>query len=71
MYKIRFLPHCEHNEACYVKNNELNILMLYGEIITVFSQINTKNTKALCGQNVELLYVIGCGAYNYHCVLQI
>ena len=32
--------------------------MLYREIIAVFfSQIHTKNTNALCGQNVELLNV--------------
>ena len=29
-------------------------LMLYTEIIAVRSQIHTKHTKALCGQNVEL-----------------
>jgi hypothetical protein len=31
--------------------------MLYREIITVFSQIHTKHTNTLCGQNVELLNV--------------
>jgi len=31
--------------------------MLYREIITVCSQIHTKLTNTLCGQNVELLYV--------------
>ena len=29
--------------------------MLYREIIAVCSQINTKHTNTLCGQNVELL----------------
>jgi hypothetical protein len=29
--------------------------MLYKEIIAVCSQIQTKHTNALCGQNVELL----------------
>jgi len=28
--------------------------MLYREIITVCSQIHTKHTNTLCGQNVEL-----------------
>ena len=31
--------------------------MLYREIIAVCSQIHTKNTYTVCGQNVELLYV--------------
>ena len=31
--------------------------MLYREIITVCSQIHTKHTNTLCGQNVELLNV--------------
>jgi len=31
--------------------------MLYSEIIAVCSQIHTKDTNTLCGQNVELLNV--------------
>jgi hypothetical protein len=31
--------------------------MLYMEIIAVCSQIHTKHTNTLCGQNVELLNV--------------
>ena len=31
--------------------------MLYRETITVCSQIHTKHTNTLCGQNVELLNV--------------
>jgi len=31
--------------------------MLYREIIAVCSQIHTKHTNTLCGQNVELLNV--------------
>jgi len=31
--------------------------MLYREIIAVCSQIHTKHTNSLCGQNVELLKV--------------
>ena len=31
--------------------------MLYGEIIAFCSQIHTKHTITLCGQNVELLNV--------------
>jgi hypothetical protein len=29
--------------------------MLYSEIIAVCSQIHTKHTNTLCGQNVELI----------------
>jgi len=32
-------------------------LMLYREIIAVYSQIHTKYVNTLCGQNVELLSV--------------
>ena len=32
-------------------------LILYREIIAVFSQIHTKHINTLCGQNVELLNV--------------
>ena len=31
--------------------------MLYSEIIAVCSQIHTKHTNTLCGQNVELLNI--------------
>ena len=31
--------------------------MLYREIIAVCSQIHTKHTNTLCGQNVELLNI--------------
>ena len=31
--------------------------MLYSEIIAVCSEIHTKHTNTLCGQNVELLNV--------------
>jgi len=31
--------------------------MMYGEIIAVCSQIHTKHTNTLCGQNVKLLNV--------------
>jgi hypothetical protein len=37
--------------------------MLYREIITVCSQIHTKHTNMLCGQNVEI--------FNVECVVPI
>jgi len=36
---------------------KISQLMLYREIIAVYSQIHTKHINALCGQNVELLNV--------------
>jgi len=42
--------------------------MLYREIIAVFSQIHTKHTNTLCGQNVELLNVkLAVYTYNSDC----
>ena len=40
--------------------------MLYREIIAVCSQIHTKHTNTLCGQNGELLYVKPVAAYSSH-----
>ena len=36
---------------------ETSQLMLYREIIAVYSQIHTKHINTVCGQNVELLNV--------------
>jgi len=44
-------------------------LMLYREIIAVCSQIHTKNTNSLCGQNIELLNV-RLGVRNYQWALK-
>jgi len=46
-----------------IKNNQL---MLYGEIIAVCSQIDTKHIKSLRGQNVEFLNVKTGGKYSDH-----
>jgi len=40
--------------------------MLYREIIAVCSQIHTKHTNTLCGQNVELLNVKAGDTYSDH-----
>ena len=40
--------------------------MLYREIIAVCSEIHTKHTNTLCGQNVELLNVKPGGTYSDH-----
>jgi len=38
--------------------------MLYGEIIAVCSEIHTKHTNTLCGQNVEFVNVKPGGTYS-------
>jgi len=38
--------------------------MFYREIIAVCSEIHTKHTNTLCGQNVELLNVTSGGIYS-------
>ena len=45
--------------------------MMYREIIAVCSQIDTKHTNTLCGQNVELLNVKPGGTYSYHYALRV
>ena len=35
--------------------------MLYREKMAVYSEIHTKHTNTLCGQNVELLNINTCG----------
>ena len=44
--------------------------MLYREIIAVCSQIHTKHTNTLYGQNVELRNVKFCGSHSNHCPLK-
>jgi hypothetical protein len=40
--------------------------MLFEEIITVYSENNTKPINTLYGQNAELQNVKAGGTYNYH-----
>jgi hypothetical protein len=44
--------------------------MLYKEIITVCSEIHTKHTNTLSGQNVEFVDVKPGGTYSNHWALQ-
>ena len=44
--------------------------MLYREIIAVCSQIHTKHTNTLCGQNVEFVDVKICGSCSSHLALE-
>jgi len=45
--------------------------MLYTEIIAVCSEIHTKHTNALCGQNVGFVSVQPCGKYSDRWALKI
>ena len=40
--------------------------MLYGEIITVCSEIHTEHTNILCGQDVEFVDIKPGGTYSDH-----
>jgi len=44
-----------HSQTLSVSVIKTSQLMLYKEIIAVCSQIHTKHTNTLCGQNIELL----------------
>jgi hypothetical protein len=44
--------------------------MLYSEIIAVCSQIHTKHTNTLCGQNVEFVNVKPGGKDSNHWYLK-
>jgi hypothetical protein len=46
-------------------------LILFGEIIAVYSENHTKPINALCGKNAELLNVEAGDTYSsYHCALK-
>jgi hypothetical protein len=51
-------------ETLYISVIKTCHLMLYREIIAVYSQIHTKQINTLCGQNVELLNVKTGGTYE-------
>jgi hypothetical protein len=52
--KTKFVPRSKYLFSSYMKTSQL---MLYSEIIAVCSQIHTKHTNTLCGQNAEILCV--------------
>jgi hypothetical protein len=60
----------------YMQENTLRLgykicqLMMYKEIITICSQIHTRHTNTLCGQDVELLDVKPGSTYSDHWVLE-
>jgi hypothetical protein len=45
---------------------KINWLMLFKEIIPVYSENHMKPINTLCGQNTELLIVKAGGTYSYH-----
>jgi hypothetical protein len=50
---VQLIPRSKHS----VSVTQTSHLMLYREIIAVFSQIHIEHINTLCGQNVELLNV--------------
>ena len=52
--KTQSVPRSKHTASLFIKTSQL---MLYGEIISVCSQIHIKHINTLCGQNVELVNV--------------
>jgi len=63
---IQSVPRSEHSVSV-VKTSQL---MLYREIIAVCSEIHTKHTNTVCGQNVEFFNVKPGGTYSDHCALK-
>ena len=55
------------NTVSVIKTSQL---MLYSEIIAVFSQIHTKHINTLCRQNVEFLDAKPGGTYSNHWALK-
>jgi len=55
----------------YISVIKTSQLMLYREIIAVFSEIHTKHTNTLCGQNVELLNGKPDSTFSNHCSLKV
>jgi hypothetical protein len=45
-------------------------LILFREIIPVYSENHMKPINTLCGQNAELLNVKVGGTYSYHCAFK-
>ena len=45
-------------------------LMMYREIISVYSQIHTKHINTLCGQNTEFVNVAAGGTHSDHWALE-
>jgi len=64
--KLQSVPHSKH----YISVIKTSQLMLYREIIAVYSQIHTKHINTLCGQYVKFLNVKPGGTYSDHRALK-
>jgi hypothetical protein len=51
-------------------HHKANWLMLFREIITVYSENHMKHINKFCGQNTELLIVKVDGTYSHHWTLK-
>jgi hypothetical protein len=51
----------------HVSTAKIILLMLFREIIAIYSENHMKPINTLCGQNVELVNVWAGGTYSYHC----
>jgi hypothetical protein len=49
----------------------INWLVLFREIIAIYSENHTKPIYTLCGQNAELLILKVGGTYSYHWALKV
>jgi hypothetical protein len=58
------VPTSQRTPSVYITNTSQ--LMLYREIIAVFSEIHTKHINTMCGQNEETLNVTADGTNSYH-----
>jgi hypothetical protein len=68
LIQIHSAPTPKKTQRFYI--TDINWLMLLREIVTVYSENNTKRIKTLCGYNVDLLTLKVCGTYSYHWALK-
>jgi hypothetical protein len=57
-------------DCSHLTITNLNLLILFREIIAVYSDNHTKPINAICGQNAKIPTVKAGGTYTYHCVLK-
>ena len=65
--KTQSVPRSEHHLGYKKKTSQL---IMYREIVTVCSEIHTKHTNTLCGQNVGFVNVKPGGADSNHWALK-
>jgi hypothetical protein len=57
-------------ETHYFSITKTNRLMLFREIMEVYSQNHAKHVNTPCGQNAGLFNATGGGTYSNHCALE-